>query len=111
MSDWYPFKNGESIEPTGSESGRILRDEEHSDGARVTLEQVRDDRWTITCGIYGWMVHTRFFLSEASAEIGFDETESELGKILALIPLEDEADDERMRIAQDAIAEFVEQYE
>jgi hypothetical protein len=111
MSDWYPFKNGESIESTGSEGGKILRDEEHSDGARVTLEQVRDDRWTITCGIYGWMVHTRFFLSEASAEIGFDETECELGKILALIPLEDEADDERMRIAQDAIAEFVEQYQ
>lgn len=111
MSDWYPFKNGESIESTGSEGRKILRDEEHSDGARVTLEQVRDDRWTITCGIYGWMVHTRFFLSEASSEIGFDETERELGKILALIPLEDEADDERMRIAQDAIAEFVEHYQ
>jgi hypothetical protein len=111
MGDWYPFRHGESIGQTGSEGGKILRDEEHSDGARVTLEKLRADRWTITCGIYGWMVHTRFFLSEASAEIGFNETERELGKILALTPLEDEADDERMRIAQDAIAEFIEQYE
>jgi hypothetical protein len=111
MSDWYSFKNGESIGQIGSEGGKILRDEEHCDGARVTLEQVRDNRWAVTCGMYGWMVHTRFFPSEASAEIGFDETKSELGKILALIPLEDEADDERMRIAQDAITKFVEQYQ
>lgn len=61
---------------------------------------------------YLWLdgSHAVFF-SEASAEIGFDETERELGKMLALIPLEDEADDERMRIAQDAIAELVEHYQ
>ncbi len=111
MSDWYSFNDGASIGGTGSENGKILRDVEHSNGARVTLEKVRDDCWTITCGIYGWMVHTQFFLSESTAEIGFENTERELGKILALIPLEDEADDERMRIAQDAIAGFVEQYQ
>lgn len=108
MNDWYSFHDGDSIGDTGSENGKILRDVEHSHGARVTLENVRDDRWTITCGIYGWMVHTQVFLSEASAEIGFDNTERELGRILALIPLEDEVDDERMRIAIDAISEFVE---
>lgn len=107
MSDWYPFEHRESIGETGSEGGKILRDEEHSDGARVTLEQVKDDRWPITCGIYGWMVHTRFFL-EANAQTGFNETERELGKILALIPLENEANDERMRVVQDAIGTFVE---
>jgi hypothetical protein len=111
MSDWYSFNDGASIGDTGSENGKILRDMEHSSGARVTLEKVRDDCWTITCGIYGWMVHTQFFPSEASAEIGFDKTERELGKILALIPLEDEADDEQLRITQDAIAEFGEQYQ
>jgi hypothetical protein len=111
MGEWYPFNHGESIGQTGSESGKVRRDEEHADGARVTLEKVRDDRWTITYGIYGWMVHTRFFLSESSAEIGFNETKRELRNILALIPLEDEADNERMRIAQDAIAEFIELYQ
>jgi len=108
MSDWYSFNDGGSIGQIGSEGERILDDEENSDGARVTVEQVSDDRWTITCGIYGWMVHTRFFPSETSAEIGFIETKRELGKILALMPPEDEADDARMLIVQDAIATFVE---
>ena len=111
MSDWCQFKDGKSIGQTGSESGRILRDEEHRDGARVTLEHVRDNRFTITCGIYGWMVHTRFFNSEASAQIGFDETKNELSKILALISLESEADDDKLEVAKVAIADFVERCE
>jgi hypothetical protein len=111
MSDWYPFKNGESIGQTGSESGKILRDEEHGDGARVTLGHVRNNRFTITCGIYGWMVHTRFFDSETAALMGFDETKEGLGKILALIPLEEEGDDERMNIVTCAIADLVDRCE
>ena len=108
MSNWYFFKNGESIGQTGSESGRILRDDEHVDGARVTLEQVRNNRFTITCGIYGWMMHTRFFDSEANGQIGFEETKDELDKIIALIPTEDEANDENIRAAENAVSDFVE---
>jgi hypothetical protein len=108
MSDWYVFKNGESIGQAGSESGRILRDDEHEDRARVTLEHGTNNRFTITCGIYGWMVHTRFFDSETAALMGFDETKEELATILALIPIEDEANDENMRVAQQAIDDYVE---
>ena len=102
------FKNGESIGQAGSESGRILRDDEHGDGARVTLEHGTNNRFTVTCGIYGWMVHTRFFDSEKAGQLGFYETKDELGKILALIPLENEANDDNMREAENAIADFVE---
>ena len=108
MSDWYVFKNCESIGQTGSESELILRDEEHGDGARVTLERVSSNLFTITCGIYGWMVHTRFFDSEKAGQLGFDETKDELGEILTLIALEGEATDQNMRVAEDAIADFVE---
>lgn len=77
----------------------------------VTLEHVRNNRFTITCGIYGWMVHTRFFDSEAAALMGLNETKDELGKILALIPIEDAANDDNIQIATHAIADFVDQYE
>jgi len=107
MSDWYPFKNGESIGQTGSEGGLILRDEEHRDGSRVTLEH-RANRFAVTCGIYGWMVHTRLFDSENAALMGFDETKEELTNILVFIPLKDEASDQNMRVAKGAIADFVE---
>jgi len=35
---WYAFDNEKSIGQRGSESGTIIRDEEHGDGARITLE-------------------------------------------------------------------------
>jgi hypothetical protein len=108
MSDWYSFKNGESTGQTGSERGKILRDDEHGDGARVTLENVPNNRITITCGIYGGMVHTRFSDSEASAQIAFNEAKCELANILAMIPTADERNDETMRVAQDAVDDFVE---
>ena len=54
------------------------------------------------------MVHTRFFDSQATARIGFDETKDELGKILALIPLEAEADDQRIEAVSEAISDFFE---
>jgi len=63
---WDPFDSGTTIGQTGSESGRIMRDEQHSRGARITLE--RDTRaapFAITCGAYGWMVHACFFIAEA----------------------------------------------
>ena len=59
---WHPFEDGASIGQAGSEGGVIVRDDEHPWGARITLE--RDGGFApfaLTCGIYGWMVHTRWF--------------------------------------------------
>jgi len=83
---WYSFEGGRSIGQQGSESGYIIRDEEHLDGARITLE--RDGKmppFAITCGIYGWMAHTRFFGREGEAQIQFDRMKSGLEKILGLV--------------------------
>lgn len=60
MTGWIPFENGTTVGTTGSEGGTILRDELHPDGARITLERTAS-QFAITCGVYGWMVHTRFF--------------------------------------------------
>ena len=57
------------------------------------------------------MVHTRFFDSKTAALIGFAETKMELTKILALIPIEAEANAESMRTATNAITDFVERCE
>jgi hypothetical protein len=62
QSEWIEFEGGSTIGEQGSENGLTLKDEEQVRGARITLE--RDTRiapFAITCGIYGWMVHTRFF--------------------------------------------------
>ncbi|MBN8734098.1 MAG: hypothetical protein J0L64_26410 [Acidobacteria bacterium] len=79
-------------EATGSEGGTIIRDEEHVHGARITLESATPSApFTITCGIYGWMVHTRFFGNEFEAAADYEAMKQGLEDILAVIPAESEA--------------------
>lgn len=109
---WASFGNGTSIGQRGSEDGIILRDEEHTDGARITLE--RDGRvapFAITCGIYGWMVHTRFFGTREEAEREFERMKGGLAAILNLIPLITDPDQGRKSShVVTEIGKFVEQF-
>jgi hypothetical protein len=85
MTDWIAFENGTSIGATGSEGGAILRDELHPVGSRITLERTANGL-AITCGVYGWMVHTRFFASESAAVAAYEEMKPALAEILARLP-------------------------
>jgi hypothetical protein len=59
---WINFDEGKSIGQRGSEGGKIIRDEENTFGARVTLEDKGEVApFSITLGIYGLMFHTEFF--------------------------------------------------
>lgn len=49
---WQPYKDGSTVGTIGTEQGIILRDEKHSEGARVTLEKNgMTAPCTIVCGI------------------------------------------------------------
>jgi len=110
--NWYAFDSGKSIGKIGSENGRIIRDEEHVDGARITLE--RDGQTTpfaITCGIYGWMVHTRFFGTEPEAHQEFESMRVELSKIIRTIPLATDPEvDSKMHAVSESLSEFVRRF-
>lgn len=109
MTDWVPFENGTTAGATGSEGGTIVRDELHPDGARITLERTTA-RFAITCGVYGWMVHTRFFASESEAVAAYEEMKAALAEILARLPGEGEdaerAGADAAGIVDDFIARF-----
>jgi hypothetical protein len=115
---WYPFKAGTTLGETGSEDGIILRDEEYSSGARITLE--RDvghfAPFAITCGIYGWMVHTRFFTTEQEANEAFEAMKAALARIVGLIPLRDSPlrgdpqANERVAVVGEEIQAFIETF-
>jgi hypothetical protein len=108
-SDWYPVDKGQTLGTVGSESGIILADDEHIQGARITLEQCSYTPFAITCGIYGWMVHTAFASSKKEAQEQFISMKEELEKILRIVPLVDdpelEAASERVYIALRAFTE------
>jgi hypothetical protein len=107
-SAWYPFDNGATLGQKGSEEGSILRDEEHPQEARITLE--RDTRaapFAITCGIYGCMMHTRFFGLEGEATLQYEEMKAALSALLAT---ENEGGPEGCHSFLDGVAAFVETY-
>ena len=110
--EWIAFDNGTSIGQRGSEGGVIIRDDEHSLGARITLEQGGGIApFSVTCGIYGWMFHTRFFSSQAEAEADYEQMKDGLADILNIIPLETDSEgDIKMGQVSDAISKFVERY-
>ena len=109
--NWSVIDDGKTIGLVGSESGTIIRDEEHSEGARITIERGGNIApCNITCGIYGWMVHTRFFGSEEEAQIEFNKMRQELGEIIKLIGDNALDEDGASDKAVDAISQFVERF-
>ena len=112
MSDgelWYPFEAGRSIGTPGSEQGVIIADDAHADGARITLERdARVGPFAITCGIYGWMLHTRWFPTAAAARRDYEAMKTALDEIMMAIPLENDPDrDAGMKATTRRISEFV----
>lgn len=105
---WYPFENGVTLGQKGSESGVILRDEEHPLEARITLERdAATAPFAITCGIYGWMMHTRFIGLEREACSQYDLMRSALS---VLLDRASESDDGGQQVLMDGVSAFVETY-
>lgn len=67
MSNWFAYDNGGTIGSAGAEGGVILRDEEHEQGARLTMKR-GESFFAVSCSIRGWMDHTRFFATEMEAQ-------------------------------------------
>ncbi len=109
---WQPYENGQTIGQNGSESGVITLDEEHVDGSRITLERDSPTApFAITCGIYGWMVHTRYFSSEEEARSAYAGMKVDLARILNLIPyVDDPSGDEKIPGVVDALEEFIRRF-
>ena len=109
---WQPFEGGTSIGERGSEGGIILRDDEYRGEARITLERGdRSSSFAITCGVYGWMVHTRFFSTLAEAEGEYALMQPELAAIADAQPLTTDPDlRARMHAVSDAIGRFVDRF-
>jgi hypothetical protein len=107
---WQSFANGRAIGRSCSEAGVILLDEEHREGARITLEYgSRTAPFAITCGIFGLMVHTRFFANEMDARRAYEEMKKPLDIIIQSVPFESDPDyDTKMKATTQAIGEFVE---
>ena len=78
---WSESKN--TIGSRGSEGGAIISDDEHSLGARVTLEEGGDIApFSITVGVYGSFFHTTYMGSLSEGEAIFKSMKSDIDEYL-----------------------------
>ena len=109
-SSWYPFNNGATLDQAGSEEGVTVHDEEHPLGARITLERAaRVAPFAITCGIYGCMMHTRFFSSQDEAEAEYGLMKNALSALLESAE-QTAAIDGGRQVLMEGISKFIETY-
>jgi hypothetical protein len=84
---WQPAHGGSTLGMAGSEGGVIVRDETYTEQARLTLEQDESRSFfAITCGVSGWMVHTRYFGDATEAHAAFEEMQPALVELLSRLP-------------------------
>ena len=87
-----------------------MRDEEYSLGARISLERdCRAAPFAITCGVYGWMMHTRFFSTKFEAEMQYEAMKSALAMLLEVAQKTAEVDGGR-QVLTAGVSKFVEMF-
>jgi hypothetical protein len=84
MSNWAAYDNGRSIGKVSTEGGVIMLDDEHDLGARITLKK-GSGYISISCHIYGWTDHTRFFGSLTEAEREYAAMKTALSGVVGVI--------------------------
>jgi hypothetical protein len=84
MGDWQPYNRGRSIGVKGSEGSKVVRDEEHPLGARMTIKQGQD-YVSVSCNISGKIDHTRFFKEMKAAEHEYMNMQKELVEVMSAI--------------------------
>lgn len=109
---WYPFDQGATLGDKGSENGTILFDEEHVDGARITLEEDGYQPYAITCGIYGMLfVLTTFTSTLVEAKGKYESMKYDLSEFFRLCYASSLENDELLEYELKLIGDFADKYQ
>lgn len=102
---WHPYDGPSPLGEFGTEGGRLIRDEYHEDGVRISLEDCTVTGgvapYAITCGGPSGLVHTAFFDTRDEAEAAYAGMQRDL---VALANIDHEAS------LYEAIEAFVSRY-
>jgi hypothetical protein len=110
-SSWHWASTDARLGEVGSEGGAIILDESYGDAARITLERFAGQvPFTVTCGVSGLLVHTRFFESEADARSQFDAMKVGLARLVDVAksprPMQLDHDSSVTQLCQDFVERF-----
>lgn len=105
---WKTFDDGNSIGTIGSEGGKIIKDEENTFGARITLEgEGSVAPSTITLGVYGLMFHTDFFGSVENGMACFELFKRRIEKLIAHYLIDENERGDRWKKRHDELIEEI----
>lgn len=105
---WINFDEGKSIGEKGSEGGKIIRDEENTFGARVTLEDKGYVApFSITLGIYGLMFHTEFFSTAEQGQRCFELYKEKIELVIGHLSVKESDRDEKWNTRHDQMIEEI----
>lgn len=90
---WGPAEGGATVGGPGPDGGVVVRDEEYDGGARITLARGDTGGGSVTCGVYGLMVHTRFFSREEDAAAAVEAMKPDLAELADLASSEGAAEE------------------
>jgi len=108
---WSMFETGRTLGEIGPRSGRILRDDVHANGARITLEEGAPQApYVITCSIQHPAVeHVYATRASGTAARVFNAMKADLETLQRLIRAQDCSAEARARVAA-AVDQFVSAY-
>jgi hypothetical protein len=103
---WVKFDNGKSLETKGSEEGTIIKDESHSFGARITIEEnTTIAPYSITIGVYGLLFHTVFCSSLDEVNSKFEFFKLVVEDILNLYEVDEKNRDQEWKDKHNSLTE------
>lgn len=105
---WKTFDDGNFIGTIGSEGGKIIKDEENTFGARITLEDEGSVApSSISLGVYGLMFHTDFFESVENGKHCFELFKRRIEKLIAHYLIDESARDDKWKRRHDELIEEI----
>lgn len=81
---WTPAEGGSTIGTPGPDGGTVELDDEYEGRARITLARGESGGCSITCGVDGLFVHTRFLPNAAEGPAALPAMKEALGVIADL---------------------------
>ena len=105
MSDWSPYQLGKTLGTCGLEGDLILKDEEHPNGARITMKRGKN-YLSITCNLYQWIHHSRLFISQREAEREYEEMKPAIAEVVSLLAAGDKSDVKAWEVVSDFVSRF-----
>jgi hypothetical protein len=106
--EWVNFDQGKTIKQKGTEGGKVIRDEENTWGARISLEGKGDIApFSITLGIYGLMFHTKFISTLEQGQECFNLYKQKIEAVLIHYEVAKEKRDESWNKRHDELVEEI----